>query len=100
MTRARHRRLRDLRTVLQPFIATAPRRLALGAALGALTVLMGMALLGLSGWFITATALAGLSATTAVVIDVFMPSAGNRLLALGRTGARYGERVWRIMRGA
>ena len=93
MTRARHRRLRDLRTVLQPFIATAPRRLALGAALGALTVLMGMALLGLSGWFITATALAGLSATTAVVFDVFMPSAGIRLLALGRTGARYGERL-------
>lgn len=93
MTRARHRRLRDLRIVLQPFIAIAPRRLALGAALGALTVLMGMALLGLSGWFITATALAGLSATTAIVFDVFMPSAGIRLLALGRTGARYGERV-------
>ena len=93
MTHARHRRLRDLRTVLQPFIATAPRRLALGAALGALTVLMGMALLGLSGWFITATAMAGLSATTAIVFDVFMPSAGIRLLALGRTGARYGERL-------
>lgn len=93
MTRARHRRLRDLRTVLRPFIATAPRRLALGAALGALTVLMGMALLGLSGWFITATALAGLSATTAILFDVFMPSAGIRLLALGRTGARYGERL-------
>jgi ATP-binding cassette subfamily C protein CydC len=93
MTRARHRRLRDLRIVLEPFIATAPRRLSLGAALGALTVLMGMALLGLSGWFITATALAGLSATTAIVFDVFMPSAGIRLLALGRTGARYGERL-------
>lgn len=93
MTRARHRRLRELRTVLQPFFATAPRRLALGAALAALTVLMGMALLGLSGWFITATALAGLSATTAIVFDVFMPSAGIRLLALGRTGARYGERL-------
>lgn len=93
MTRTRHRRLRELRTVLRPFIATAPRRLALGAALGALTVLMGMALLGLSGWFITATALAGLSATTAIVFDVFMPSAGIRLLALGRTGARYGERL-------
>jgi ATP-binding cassette subfamily C protein CydC len=93
MTRARHRRLRELRTVLRPFIATAPRRLALGAAMAALTVLMGMALLGLSGWFITATALAGLSATTAMLFDVFMPSAGIRLLALGRTGARYGERL-------
>ncbi len=93
MTRARYRRLRELRTVLQPFFATAPRRLALGAALAALTVLMGMALLGLSGWFITGTALAGLSATTAILFDVFMPSAGIRLLALGRTGARYGERL-------
>jgi ATP-binding cassette subfamily C protein CydC len=93
MTSTADRRLRELRAVLRPFIATTPRRLALGAALGALTVLMGMALLGLSGWFITATALAGLSATTAILFDVFMPSAGIRLLALGRTGARYGERL-------
>ncbi|MGJ7544049.1 thiol reductant ABC exporter subunit CydC [Variovorax sp. LT1R16] len=83
----------ELRTVLRPLLATAPRRLALGAALAALTVLMGMALLGLSGWFITAAALAGLSASTALVFDVFAPSAGIRLLALGRTGARYGERL-------
>lgn len=83
----------ELRTVLRPLLATAPRRLALGAALAAITVLMGMALLGLSGWFITATALAGLSASTALVFDVFAPSAGIRLLALGRTGARYGERL-------
>jgi ATP-binding cassette subfamily C protein CydC len=30
---------------------------------------------------------------TALVFDVFMPSAGIRLLALGRTAARYGERL-------
>jgi ATP-binding cassette subfamily C protein CydC len=72
----------------------APRKLWLGgAALAALTVLMGMALLGLSGWFITATALAGLVPATALVFDVFMPSAGIRLLAVGRTGARYAERL-------
>lgn len=72
----------------------APRNLWLGgAALAALTVLMGMALLGLSGWFITATALAGLVPATALVFDVFMPSAGIRLLAVGRTGARYAERL-------
>ena len=53
---------RDLRPVLTPFLAAEPRQLALGAVLAALTVLMGMALLGLSGWFITATALAGLQA--------------------------------------
>ncbi|MGO4390861.1 amino acid ABC transporter ATP-binding/permease protein [Variovorax sp. M-6] len=87
------RLLRDVRPVLKAFVAAQPRRLALGAALAALTVLMGMALLGLSGWFITATALAGLQAATALRFDVFMPSAGIRLLALGRTGSRYAERL-------
>jgi len=84
---------RDLRPVLMPFLTAQPKRLALGAALAALTVLTGMALLGLSGWFITATALAGLNAATAIRFDVFMPSAGIRLLALGRTASRYGERL-------
>ncbi|WP_431275916.1 thiol reductant ABC exporter subunit CydC [Variovorax ureilyticus] len=84
---------RDLRPALVPFLTAQPKRLALGAALAALTVLMGMALLGLSGWFITATALAGLNAASAIRFDVFMPSAGIRLLALGRTASRYGERL-------
>jgi len=69
------------------------RLLAAGALLAALTVLAGMALLGLSGWFITATALAGLVPATAFMFDVFAPSAGIRLLALGRTGSRYAERL-------
>jgi len=84
---------RDVRPVLAAFWQAQPRRLALGAALALLTVLMGMALLGLSGWFISATALAGLQAATALRFDVFMPSAGIRLLALGRTGSRYAERL-------
>ncbi|MBP0587907.1 hypothetical protein J8J22_22880, partial [Mycobacterium tuberculosis] len=53
----------------------------------------GIALLGLSGWFITATAMAGLSSATAFAFDVFAPSAGIRFLALARTAARYGERL-------
>ncbi len=88
-----NRHLDELRTVLRPFAATQPRALLLGAWLACVTVLSGMALLGLSGWFITATALAGLSASTAFMFDVFMPSAGIRLLAVGRTAARYGERL-------
>lgn len=80
--------------LLRLLAGMAPRRLWLGGALLALlTVLMGMALLGLSGWFIAATALAGLVPATALVFDVFMPSAGIRLLALGRTGTRYAERL-------
>lgn len=47
----------------------------------------------LSGWFITATALARLLPATALVFDAFMPSAGIRLLAVGATGARYAERL-------
>lgn len=72
--------------------ALGPRR-GPGLVLAVLTVLAGMGLLALSGWFITATALAGLVAASALVFDVFMPSAGIRLLALGRTAARYGERL-------
>lgn len=84
----------SMREMLKLLGRMAPRKLWLGgAALAALTVLMGMALLGLSGWFITATALAGLVPASALVFDVFMPSAGIRLLAVGRTGARYAERL-------
>ncbi|MFN3733865.1 amino acid ABC transporter ATP-binding/permease protein [Comamonas testosteroni] len=84
----------SMREMLATLGQMAQRKLWLGgASLAALTVLMGMALLGLSGWFITATALAGLVPATALVFDVFMPSAGIRLLAVGRTGARYAERL-------
>lgn len=83
----------DMVMVLRLFIRTGGRRMLLGALLATLTVLAGLALLGLSGWFITATALAGLSAGTGLAFNVFMPSAGIRLLALGRTAGRYAERV-------
>ncbi len=83
----------ELRPVLRPFLQTQPRALLVGALLAALTVLIGMGLLGLSGWFITATALAGANVATAFMFDVFMPSAGIRLLAVGRTASRYGERL-------
>lgn len=91
--RSRTTQWQELRLVLRPFFAAQPRPLLLGGLLAAVTVLAGMALLGLSGWFITATALAGLHAATAFTFDVFMPSAGIRLLALGRTASRYGERL-------
>lgn len=83
----------DLAPVLHLFLKSRPRLLRMGAALAVVTVLMGMGLLGLSGWFITATGLAGLQASSAIAFDVFQPSAGIRLLALGRTGARYAERL-------
>lgn len=57
----------------------------------ALTWASAIALLALSGWFITATALAG--AGLLLGLELFTPSAGIRAAALLRTLARYGERV-------
>jgi len=82
-----------LNPVLRQLLLAQPGKLIGGAMLAALTALAGMALLGLSGWFITATSIAGLHASTAVLFDVFGPSAGIRLLAIGRTGSRYAERL-------
>lgn len=82
-----------LLVVLKSFLRERRLFLSLGFLLASLTALAGMALLSVSGWFITATALAGLSSATALAFDVFAPSAGIRFLALFRTGARYGERL-------
>lgn len=67
-------------------------KLALGSLLSVLVVVAGTALLALSGWFITATGIAGL-AGLGIAFDVFRPSSAIRFLALGRAGARYGERL-------
>ncbi|MEJ1991690.1 MAG: ATP-binding cassette domain-containing protein [Maritimibacter sp.] len=67
-----------------------PFRLALIMSLAA--GLSAIGLLALSGWFVTATAAAGL-AGIGIAFDVFAPSAGIRALAFTRTAARYGERL-------
>jgi len=85
--------LSSLKPIVRLFLTARRRGLLLGTALSATTVSAGIALLGLSGWFITATGIAGLSAATIAAFDIFMPSAGIRLLALGRTASRYGERL-------
>lgn len=85
--------MRPLLVVLRRFLKEKRVAMALGFLLAALTAIAGIALLSLSGWFITATAFAGLTSATALAFDVFAPSAGIRFLALFRTAARYGERV-------
>lgn len=72
------------------------KRLFFGVLLMTLTVLAGTALLALSGWFITASALTGLllAAGVAVHLDVYVPGSGIRAFALTRTLARYGERLY------
>lgn len=84
--------MKDVLRIIGLLVAADPWAMARGAALSVAVLVMGAALLGLSGWFITATGLAGL-AGIGIAFDVFRPSAGVRFLALGRAAARYGERL-------
>ena len=65
------------------------------AALSASVVGAGsVLLLGLSGWFLTGAAIAGLAGLAAAqAFNVLLPSAGIRLLAILRTAFRYLERL-------
>jgi ATP-binding cassette subfamily C protein CydC len=67
------------------------RRLAKPAALTVLAFGLGVGLLGLAGWFIAASAVAGLAAAT--TFSFLFPSAGVQALAWARTLGRYGERI-------
>ncbi len=67
-------------------------RLLLSALLVTLTMLAGIGLLGVSGGFLTAAALAGV-AGMASGFNFFSPSAGIRALTLVRIVSRYGEKL-------
>nr|WP_304611210.1 ATP-binding cassette domain-containing protein [Paracoccus sp. S1E-3] len=82
-----------MRLILNRILRAAPWQMAAGAGLALLVLIFGTALLGVSGWFITATGIAGL-AGAGIAFDVFRPSASIRFFAMGRTAARYGERVF------
>ncbi|TNE71101.1 MAG: thiol reductant ABC exporter subunit CydC [Gammaproteobacteria bacterium] len=73
-----------------------PKRLALGAVLILLTLLSGIGLLALSGWFIAETALVGLllAAGIQATINLYTPGGGIRFFAVARTVTRYLERVY------
>lgn len=64
--------------------------MAMAVLLSAAASLSHVGLMAASGWFITAAALAGAAGTT---MNLFTASAAIRAFALGRTGARYGERL-------
>ncbi|MDP5150025.1 amino acid ABC transporter ATP-binding/permease protein [Rheinheimera baltica] len=85
----RNRQQIQLRTLLHS------RRNAwlLALLLGSITLLAAVTLLALSGWFISAAALAGLASISAVGFDYFRPAAIIRLCAIGRTAGRYAERL-------
>ncbi len=70
-------------------------QLAAGMALMTTTLLAGLGLLALSGWFITATAVTALawSAGLNASLNLYVPGGGIRFFALLRTASRYGERL-------
>ena len=72
------------------------QRFFIGALLALVTLLAGLALLGLSGWFITACALAGiaLAAGLPVALDIYVPGGGIRFFALLRMVTRYAEALY------
>ena len=81
---------------LAPFIRLLLRHwqwMALGTLLGLLTITASVGLLSLAGWFISATAAAGLALATAYLFNFFLPSIGVRLFAVIRTAGRYAERI-------
>lgn len=76
--------------LLRPWLEALRQRLGLaccGFLLALLTAVSGVALLGVSGWFITA------AAVSLVAFDIFVPGAAIRAFALIRTVSRYFERV-------
>jgi ATP-binding cassette subfamily C protein CydC len=75
---------------LATLFASTRNALLLGAVLSLVTLLAGIALLALSGWFITAMGLAGLAG---VSMNYFTPAASIRGLSIMRSAGRYGERL-------
>ena len=72
------------------------KRLFIGLFWSLLTMLSGVGLLALSGWLISATALAGLAITAGLIVklDMYMPGSGIRYFALSRTIGRYIDRLY------
>lgn len=82
--------MRHVLRIMRDQYRTAPGLFWLGVLVAVLPAAAGILLLGVAGWFITAAAIAGLSG---VFLNIFVPSAIIRALAIIRTAGRYGERV-------
>ncbi len=79
--------------MLLKLVCQRPLLLSVGILLSFLTAVAAIGLLALAGWLISAAALAGLTASTAMFFNYFLPAAGIRFFALMRIVSRYGERV-------
>ena len=72
-----------------PLLGRLKGPIALTLLLSLITLLAGIGLLGLSGWFLTAAALSTLGSA----FNIFAPSAGVRGLSFIRILSRYGEKL-------
>ena len=82
--------MRSLMRLLMPGATTA-RWMLLAAGMALIAALLALVLLAVSGWLITASALAGIGVLAA--LDIFAPGAIIRGAAVGRTVTRYLERL-------
>ena len=65
----------------------------LGLFLSITTLIASIGLLSLSGWFLSASAVAGLTLVGTQTFNYFTPAGGVRFLSIMRTASRYGERL-------
>ncbi|NKF51299.1 cysteine/glutathione ABC transporter ATP-binding protein/permease CydC [Shewanella sp. WXL01] len=82
--------------ILLPFIKLFSRQwvmMGVGLLLTFTTLVTGIGLLSLSGWFLSATAVAGLTVAAAQAFNYFTPAGGVRFFSIARTASRYGERL-------
>lgn len=75
--------------LLTPLYRSRWRRVLIVLALAATTAAAGLALLGVSGWFLSGAALAG----SMLAFNLFVPSSLIRLFSFIRIGSRYFEKV-------
>ncbi|MEG3754497.1 heme ABC transporter ATP-binding protein/permease CydC [Psychromonas arctica] len=83
-------------TVLLPFIRLFKKQwlmMSVGLLLSIIALLSGIGLLSLSGWFLSASAIAGLTLLATQSFNYFTPAGGVRFLSILRTASRYGERL-------
>ncbi|KUE80583.1 amino acid ABC transporter ATP-binding protein [Aeromonas schubertii] len=67
--------------------------LSLGLLLALVTLIAGMGLLSLSGWFLSAAAVAGLTVASSHAFNYMTPAGGVRFFSIIRTAGRWGDRV-------
>jgi len=83
-------------SALLPFIKLFKHQwlmMLIGLLLSITALIAAIGLLSLSGWFISASAVAGLTLLSSQAFNYFTPGGGVRFLSIMRTVSRYGERL-------